>query len=146
MLSIGAALMLALGAGGDEADRIDDRRFLELANARCAATEKAVVGPNRRPLDGAAEARRIDALATGWEAMVLDLRVLPVATADAPKVDRWLRAWDQWTAHGRDYADALRAKDKPAADEVLRASQAENTTMSRFALLNGMDDCLFRTS
>ncbi len=137
--------MLVLGSADDGADRIDDRAFLASANARCVRTEQAVVNPNRRPLTGDAEARRIDALATGWEAMVVDLRALPLAAEDAPKVDRWLRAWNEWTTHGRQYADALRAGDKSTASEILRQSQTENATMSRFAVVNGVNDCLFAT-
>lgn len=136
---------MVLGSAGDGADRIGDRAFLASANARCVRTEKAVVNPNRQSLTGDAEARRIDALATGWEAMVVDLRALPLAADDAPEVDRWLRAWNQWTTHGRQYADALRDGDERAASEILRQSQTENATMSRFALVNGVNDCLFAT-
>lgn len=101
--------------------------------------------PNSEPRDGAAEARRIDALATGWEAMVSDLRALPVRQGDAPAVDSWLRAWDRWTGFGRQYADALRRGDDDAASQILRLSEAENSTMTRFSLANGMSNCLFRT-
>lgn len=145
LLLVGALLMIFLGGADDQAERIDDRNFLRLANARCARTETAVVSPNRQRREGVAEARRIEALATGWEAMVVDLRALPLDPADAPKVDRWLRAWNGWTSLGREYADALRAEDEVEADAVLRRSSAENAVMTRFALVNGMNDCLFRT-
>lgn len=145
LLALGAIAMVYLGTAGEEADRIGDRDFVRSANARCAETGTAVVRPNSERIDGAAEARRIEALATGWEAMVVDLRRLPVREEDAPRVDRWLRAWDRWTGHGRQYADALRREDDEAADRILRRSEAENATMTRFALVNGMNDCLFRT-
>lgn len=145
LLLIGTLLMIVLSGADDSAERIDDRNFLTLANTRCAQTETAVVSPNRQPREGLAEARRIEALATGWEAMVVDLRALPLDPVDAPKVDRWLRAWNGWTSLGREYADALRADDQVEADAVLRRSQVQNATMTRFALVNGMDDCLFRT-
>lgn len=77
--------------------------------------------------------------------MVSDLRALPVRQGDAPAVDRWLRAWDRWTEFGRQYADALRRGDEEAARRILRRSEAENSTMTSFALANGMSDCLFRT-
>lgn len=147
LISLAAAGMIFLGTGADDADRVSDQRFLALAEERCAATEAAVVTPNRQSLEGIREARRIDALATGWERMVDDLREIPLAddTVDGPKVDRWLRAWDRWTALGREYADALRAEDDAAATAVLRRSEVENAVMTRFALVNGIDACLFRS-
>lgn len=145
LLALGGILMVYLRTAGEEEDRIGDRHFVEMANARCAETGAAVVRPNSEPRDGAAETRRIDALATGWETMVADLRTLRVRDADAPRVDRWLGAWDRWTSLGRQYADALRRGDDEAVERILRRSEAENAAMTRFALVNGMDDCLFRT-
>ena len=145
LLLLGGLMMAFLGSRDDDADRFADSRFVAQANARCAATELEVVTPNRGHLDGPAEARRIDRLATGWEQMVDDLRALPRTSADAPKIDRWLRAWDQWTALGHQYADALREEDEAEAASILRSSEVQNATMTRVALVNGMNDCLFRS-
>lgn len=145
LLLIGAVLMAMLGTSRDDVDRLQDKAFIASANDRCAATEVSVITPNRRHLDGAAEAARIDALAAGWETMIDDLRQLPRTPEDAPKIDRWLRSWDQWTTNGRAYADALRARDEREATRVLERSEPHNAAKTRFALVNGMNDCLFGT-
>ncbi len=143
-LLLGAVLLVVLQRSGPDPDRIGDRAFAAAAEARCEVTERTVVTPNLGALEGPAEVRRIERLAAGWEEMVVDIRGLPLASIDAPSVDRWLRAWDQWTSYGHDYADAVAAGDNDEAKRILEASETPNAAMSHFARVNGMDGCVFR--
>lgn len=133
-----------MGTTDDRTEPISDRAFVRRANARCLEAEAEVIGPNRRPLEGEAEVARNQRLAEGWEAMVVDLRALPVAQADAPEVDAWLAAWDRWTSLGRDYASALASRDEDEALAVGDRSKAPKAAINHFALVNGMDGCVFR--
>jgi hypothetical protein len=137
--------MVALGREpATPAERISDRSFVLAANQRCAETAEAVVEPNRRPLRGAAEVERYHRLAAGWEDMVSDLRLLPLAALDDAAVDGWLRAWDRWTSLGHDYADALAAEDEAEASRIIERSQPAKAAMTAFALTNDMPACIFR--
>jgi hypothetical protein len=143
LLALGALLLVTLGIDLGDGERIGDRSFTAAADARCDSTDRRVVQPNLDPREGAEEVARIETLADGWEGMVADLRRVPVAEADAPAVDRWLRAWDEWTALGHDYADALAAHDTGRIDRVLHRSEQVNATMTSFARTNGMNRCVF---
>ncbi len=136
--------MIALGLGGGHIERIADRDFVAAADERCARTDREVVQPNLEPLKGAAEVARIEALAGGWEAMVADLRRLPIGRADAPSVDQWLRTWDEWTTLGHEYSAALAAGDQDRVERVLHRSERVNANMTTFATVNGMRRCAFR--
>jgi hypothetical protein len=144
LFTLGAVLMMAIGAGTGDADRIGDRAFARLANQRCARAETEVVDPNRKPLKGADEVARNERLALGWEQMVADLRQLPVAEADAPKVGSWLAAWDRWISLGHDYSDALRARNEDEANAVAVRAQRPKLTINRFAIVNDIGNCVFR--
>lgn len=144
LLVLGGVLLIVLRiTAADTAVRVGDHRFLRLAEERCAKTEDEVIGPNRRHLTGPAEAERVDMLATGWDAMVVDLRALPVAPGDEAKVDRWLGAWERSTALVHDYAGALAAKDTARGTEVLRRSARPKAEMNHFAYANGLNACVF---
>jgi hypothetical protein len=134
LLVVGAVLLLALGRGAAaDVDRIDDRTYAEAADERCARTGRAIAAD-----------RDTEDRTAAWEAMVDDLRELPVAEADAPAVDRWLRAWDEWTELGHDYAAAKAVDDDAGARQILADSQEPNARMTRFATVNGLDRCIFR--
>jgi hypothetical protein len=143
-LVVGLVLLLALTSGRvDRAERVADTGFLRQASARCVRAEEEDIGPNRKRVTGAAEADRIEALAAGWDAMVTDLRALPVDAADEAKVDRWLGAWERWTSLGHAYADALRAGDAAGAERIVDRSQAPKRAINHFAYVNGISDCVF---
>jgi hypothetical protein len=126
-------------AEDDDADRIGDRAFVRAANARCARTSAALEGEE----DGA-DGARVERITIAWEDTVSDLRELPVASADARSVDAWFRAWDRWVALGHDYADAVDAGDSADAEVILTESAAPKSAISRFALVNDMNRCVFR--
>lgn len=128
-LALGAAFLLVLSRGEIvDPDRIADRTFAAAADDRCAA----------------AVASEHDELLDEWTAMVDDLRDLPVLATDEPAVDRWLRAWDRSIDLGRERAEALEDGDEAAAGRALEQRQAPEATRVRFALVNGMNACLFR--
>jgi hypothetical protein len=142
---LGATFALGLRMSQpDSALRLRDRAFAERANARCARAEREVVSPNRRPDNGTDEVGRIQALASGWAEMVLDLRRFEVAPTDRAKVDSWLAAWDRWTSLGYDYADALESGDEAGAQEVIVRSEVPKQVIGAFATVNDMPDCVFR--
>jgi hypothetical protein len=124
---------------GDDADRIGDRAFVRAANARCARTNAALEGEE----DGA-DGARVERITDAWADTVSDLRRLPVAPPDARAVDAWFRAWDRWVALGHDYADAIEAGDSADAEVILAESAAPRSAISRFALVNDMNRCVFR--
>lgn len=145
LLVVGAGLYAAVdrgeppGPGG-----ISDISFVAAANARCAQTAKGVVEANRQPLSGEAEVARYQRLASGWEAMVADLRDLPIAPTDAAAVDGWLQAWDRWTSLGHDYANAMAARDEAEASSIIERSRIPKKAMTDFADANALDACIFR--
>ncbi|MBW3556379.1 MAG: DUF2510 domain-containing protein [Actinobacteria bacterium] len=145
LLALGALVMVILDGSGDvDEGRINDTGFVRQANRRCAQAQQEVVEPNRKAQKGVSQARRVEALASGWEQMVSDLRRLDVGRQDRAKVDRWLRAWDSWTRLGHDYAAALDADDSASAQQVLERSRPSKQEISRFAYVNGMNACIFR--
>ena len=128
-LLLGALFLLVLGrSGSPDPDRIGDRRFASAADDRCAA----VAADEREELIGE------------WGRMVDDLRALPVADADTAAVDRWLRSWDRSIALTAERAEALAEGDEQEAGRLLDEREAHDATRIRFALVNGMNRCLFR--
>ena len=120
-LALGAMFLLVIGRGEIvDPDRIADRTFAAAADERCA---EAVASDHDELLDE-------------WTAMVDDLRELPVLASDAPAVDRWLRAWGRSIDLGREGSDA--------GARTLEERQRAEAARLRFALVNGMNACLFR--
>lgn len=143
LLTLGAVLMLALRAdGGGEDHRVGDHDFVRLANQRCAAAEAEAIAPHRTR-GGAADGERLEAMAAGWDAMVRDLRRLPVQPGDSAKVDRWLAAWERWVSLRHRFAAEVAAGDERGSRLVLQASQESKRAINSFASANGMTDCIF---
>lgn len=147
LLALGGLLMAFLGTAEDDspadADRLADRSFARVADARCAATGASLGNSARRHLEGVAEAERIERITAAWDGTASELRALPVAPADARRVDRWLRTWDRWVALGFDYADAVREGDDAHARALLAEAAAPKATLRHFAIVNRMNDCAF---
>jgi hypothetical protein len=143
LLALGAVLMLALDrSSGPDLDRVDDRRFTSAADRLCASTGRSL--PERDATRGSeAELGRIETRTVLWDEMVQDLRALPVAGADTAKVDRWLDEWDRWTALRQDYVTARRDGDEVEATRLLEQAQVPHAAVVRFALVNGMNSCVF---
>jgi hypothetical protein len=136
--------MLLLGRGAEaDPDRIGDRTFARAAGARCAETRRATPERTGRR-STASELRALEARTAAWEQMVDDLRELPVAGADTALVGAWLRSWDRWTALQHDYVVAVQEGDEAEAHRVVGAARTPHALITRFALVNGMNDCVFR--
>jgi hypothetical protein len=144
LLSLGAAVMVLLAGGrANDRDHLSDRSFVKAANRRCstASDEVQAIRSSVSGISTADRVARADGVASAWAAAVEDLRVLPVAGADRGKVERWLRAWEEWTALGHDYADAVDDGDDVEAEAVVRAAEGDRAALARFALVNSMAAC-----
>ena len=141
----GALVMAFLGLGErtEDPDRLGDRAFAQAADARCAETGSALGEAVGRVLEGDAEVARIERITSAWERTAADLRALPVAPADAARVEQWLRTWDRWVEQGHDYAEALRTGADDEARSILDDAAVPQAALRRFAVVNGMDDCAF---
>lgn len=144
LLATGGLVMFLLSRGAvTDLDRIADRDFTAAADALCAETEDVL--PDRsQPGTTAANVRTIEARTVTWERMVDDLRQLPVAGSDTAAVDRWLGEWERWTALRHDYVDALQAGDDAEATRLLEQAQTPHAALTRVAIVNGMNGCVFR--
>jgi hypothetical protein len=137
-------MMLLLGRGTEaDPDRIGDRTFAQAATDRCADTRRALPERTGRR-STATELRALEDRTLAWERMVDDLRELPVAGADTALVDVWLRSWDRWTALQHDYVAAVEDGDEAEANRIVGAARTPHALITRFALVNGMNDCVFR--
>lgn len=145
LLLAGALVMAFLGFAEQtrDPDRLGDRTFARAADDRCAATGSALGDDIGRVLKGDAEVARIERITSAWEATAVDLRAMPVDPADARLVEQWLTTWDQWVGLGYEYADALRTDADAEARALLDEAAAPQSTLRRFAVVNGMDDCAF---
>ena len=135
--------MLVLGRGARDPDRIDDRRFAAAADARCADA-RAALPERERP---ASTPKALDDLRTrtgAWEEMVDGLRAMPTGGTDDAAISRWLGDWDRWLALRHDYAGALERDAEEEASRVLEQAQVPHAALTRFALVNGMNACVFR--
>lgn len=143
-LLTGGLVMLLLGRGaGNDADRLSDRSFARAADARCTETRQST--PARtEPGSTASALRALAARTAAWERMVDDLRQLPVAGPDTVLVDSWLRSWDRWTSLQHDYVLAVQEGDEAEATRIVEAARTPHGLLTRFALVNGMNDCVFR--
>lgn len=143
LLAVGALAMLVLGRGARDPDRIDDRRFAAGADARCADVRAAL--PERERSSSTPKALDdLRARTAAWEGMVDDVRAIPTAGTDDAAVSRWLGAWDRWLALRHDYAGALERGAEEEARRVLEQAQVPHAALTRFALVNGMNACVFR--
>ena len=145
MLLAGGLVMAFLGLGErtTDPDRLGDRDFARAADDRCAATGSALGDGAGDVLEGGAEVARIERITSAWEDTAADLRALPVAPEDALRVEQWLTTWDRWVELGHDYAEALRVGSDADARSILDEAAVPQSTLRRFAVVNGMDDCAF---
>ena len=143
-LLAGGFVMLLLGRGaGDDPDRMADHAYAEAADARCADTRRSFPERTGRR-STASELRALEARTLAWEQMVDDLRELPVAGPDTALVNAWLQSWDRWTALQHDYVLAVQDGDEAEATRIVEAAQTPHGLITRFALVNGMNECVFR--
>lgn len=156
-LLVGALLVATLFAvRGDvpaiPARTVEDTAFTDAANALCAEAMPAIrrqppqVGSDDKPSADEALARRVERTATDLEAVVVDLRGLPVADADRDEVDRWLADWDRFVDVGHRYAVALRTADRERYTAVAAEGDAPSRRIFAFSKANGMPECVFQAA
>ena len=129
--------------GGDDPDRLDGDGFAREAASICDASRRGPLADVPPPRRGTEDPRRIEALASGFEVMVADLRRIQVPVADRERVARWFEAWDDYIALGHRYADALRADDGVDERQANFDSQVPKRAVDRFSVVNGMNSCIF---
>ncbi|HEX2039219.1 MAG TPA: DUF2510 domain-containing protein [Acidimicrobiales bacterium] len=131
---------------------VEDRAFTDAANALCAEAMPAIRRQPPQPGDrgdrpsaGERLARRVEGTADDLQALVIELRRLPVADPDRPQVERWLDDWDEFIGIGHRYADALRTARSAEYTRVAAEGDAPSRRIYAFAKANGMPDCVFET-
>lgn len=86
----------------------------------------------------------LESIATSFDAMVGQLRTIPVKPADQAAVGQWLNDWDAYDAYGHTYAAAVRAGSE--RDLVVHDSSRIGALRRRrngFAKANHMGACAF---
>jgi hypothetical protein len=123
---------------------VADRAFLAAAERTCASVVPDLRAERRskKVMTDKQVADRIDEVAVKLEAMVADLRDLPVSSADKAEVMAWLAAWDGYLEVGHRYADAIRSGDAGRAEKVRREGNDEADAIGRFSSGNRIDACI----
>lgn len=126
---------------------VGDQAFTEAADAVCARTLPPLRRdrPESRDDTGTptAFAGRIDRAADGLAGITAQLRALPVAAADAARIDGWLDDWEAYAGIGHRYADSLRAEDNDLSRQLEAQGSTVSTRIFVFAKANGMSSCTF---
>lgn len=87
-------------------------------------------------------ASKVELTANGLANLVTQLRALPVAAADEPRVDRWLDDWDTYIAVGRRYTADLRRGEDDAPARAARDGDPLTRRVYLFSRSNGMPSCV----
>lgn len=141
--------LAAMGVVGNDALRgtqhVSDRTFLARAAGACARADRVGIRPNLEPHRGESDVAYYERLLDAQEALVDELRDLPVAAADQAAVDTWIVYWDAWTTSGSRYVQALADGDEQRAEVASDQSRDAKAAIDAFASANGIPDCiLFR--
>jgi hypothetical protein len=149
----GYVLFLAFGPGRQPPiDRLDDSRFAEAAEERCAATLEQV---NRLPVASASHtaAERADVLARAnreYAAMLVDLdgfQSLVPAGDQRQRANEWLSDWRTYLGDRDRYADALRTDPNARLLVSEKPGEGQQITgwIDEFANANRMPSCVSPT-
>lgn len=141
-------VVVSLGRGPDIPPRsVGDVAFTRRAESTCRQVlpklqaQRPQLG--EKPKDGAElVASKVEQTADGLEKLVAQLRALPVAAADGPRVDRWLDDWDSYVAVGRRYTAGLRKGDGEAPTRAAREGDPITRRVYLFSKSNGMPSCV----
>ena len=133
-------------AAAQHAPRIADRAFEKAASSVCAryvTVFDTATTLSKEPTQVQA-GDFLESIATSFDAMVAQLKALPVAPADRAAVDHWLADWDAYDAYGHQYAAAVKTgseRDLVAHDSArIGALRRER---NGFANANSMATCAF---
>lgn len=139
-LAFALLLMLSLlttaPASTPSTERVGDESFLAAASETCARANRTVLEPYR-----SGRVDDPDGLASALEDFVDELRLIDVSTADRPKVDRWIGAWDDLIRTGHAHAAARAAGETRRADELNTQNVITATRINQFAYANGLGAC-----
>ncbi|HUP70761.1 MAG TPA: hypothetical protein VM142_13235 [Acidimicrobiales bacterium] len=126
---------------------VDDAAFTRRAESACRRVlpklqaQRPQLG--EKPKDEAElVASKVELTANGLEGLVTQLRALPVAAADEPRVDRWLDDWDTYIAVGRRYTADLRRGEDDAPARAARDGDPLTRRVYLFSRSNGMPSCV----
>lgn len=126
-------------------DRIQDRTWVEDAEATCADTmegidDRAAAGAHNEDLDARADA--IDASSDDLDAMLARLRdPLPTGADDREVAGEWLGDWDQLVEDRRTYADAVRTNPDARFLTTEKFNDPLDRVVQTFAEVNDMPSC-----
>jgi len=126
-------------------DRLQDRAWVESAEATCAATmeevdARAAAGAGTDDLEARGDA--IDANTDDLEAMLASLRDPPPEQAgDRDVVEEWLGDWDQLIEDRRAYADAVRVNPDARFLTIEKFNDPLDRVVQTFAEVNEMPSC-----
>ena len=125
---------------------IHDPTFVAQATAICRKQIpplKAVRPPeNGGAIEAKATADRIDVVATKLDAVVVQLKQLPVEAKNQRVIDEWFGHFADYTKAGWDYAAALRQGDPKVYNKVDDEGVAPLTAISDFGRANHLDACI----
>lgn len=127
-------------------DTLDDERFGELAEARCAEAlelHEATIPLAVEAADGLERADQIDAGTAIFTAMIDDVEALapPTGTRDGDLVARWLADWRTYLADRDAYAADFRAGIDDAFGVTSRDGDQITAPIDLFADINDMESC-----
>lgn len=125
-------------------DRIQDRAWVERAEATCAATKTRIAertAPAGRQ-DQAARADAIDASTEDLRVMLDELRSpLPDGEGDREVVGPWLADWDRLLGDRTTYADAVRVDPDARFLTTEKFNDPLDRVIEIFADVNDMPSC-----
>jgi hypothetical protein len=142
-------------APGDNPDRLQDRKFAEAAEARCAiALVRIATIPTAREAETPQD--RAGQVASGtveFEAMVIDLRALALEIDLETERDilaKWFADWDRYIDDRWSHVDRLEAADAETSGRDLAfvlssdvvGSGIYTERLDGFARVNDMDSCV----
>ncbi|MFI5042178.1 MAG: hypothetical protein ACHQNA_10085 [Acidimicrobiales bacterium] len=159
MAVLGACILLALGLGFrflfvtspdqaavNRAPRITDTAFEQHAQQVCkryASAFDTQTTLSKQPTQQQS-ADFLETIAKTFDAMVVELRAIPVAPADQARVSAWLDDWEAYNAFGHQYATAVRAG---AEQQLIVHDSARIGDLRRrrngFAKANHLSSCVF---
>ena len=137
-------LSVTAGCGaGDAAPSISDREFSSAADDLCSERLPPLRADisDDAPREPAEVAPTVAARAESLDALVGELRQLPIRSAARPEVDAWLADWDDYIDVGRRYSEALKQGDPQGYSSVAEEGEVPQARISAFARANGLTSC-----
>jgi len=122
---------------------IDDRAFVEAANAACRNTRSALPPPAGESATLEDRAETVEEIYALFDALVADLADLPVVEMDREEVAWWIARWRQFLAIGPEYAAAIRTGDPEVYTVIGDLGDDPSREANEFADRNGLDACVF---